>query len=93
MELQKENAADQFMAMIEMAYTDYELAQLKMDLYKKQIKTTTAAIDFLTGAYSVDGRNFEELLQMEKELIDYDLLILKAIVDSHRARVLVERFF
>lgn len=93
LELQKENAADQFLAMIEMAYTDYELAQLKMDLYKKQIKTTKAAIDFLTSAYSVDGRNFEELLQMEKELIDYDLLMLKAIVESHRAKVLVERFF
>lgn len=35
LELQKENAADQFLAMIEMAYTDYEMAQLKMDLYKK----------------------------------------------------------
>lgn len=93
LELQKENAADQFMAMMEMAYTDYELAKLKMDLYKKQIKTTTAAIDFLKGSYSVDGRNFEELLQMQMELIDYDLMMLRAIVESHRAKVLVERFF
>jgi hypothetical protein len=76
-----------------MAYTDYELAQLKVDLYQQQIKTTKAAIDFLTSAYSVDGRNFGELLQMEKELIDYDLMILKAIVESHRAKFLVERFF
>jgi outer membrane protein TolC len=93
LELQKENAADQFLAMIEMAYTGYEMAQLKMSLYQQQIKTTKAAIDFLTSAYSVDGRNFEELLQMEKELIDYDLMILKAIVESHRAKFLVERFF
>ncbi len=92
LELQKENTADQFMAIIEKAYVDYEVAKLQLDLYQKQVKTTKAAIDILTGAYSVDGRKFEELLRLEKELIDYDLMILKAIVKSHQARITIERF-
>jgi len=29
---------------------------------------------------------------MEKELIDYDLMILKAIVKSHKAKIMVEKF-
>ena len=58
-ELQKENTTDQFMAIIEKAYVEYETAQLRMNLYGQQIETTRAAIDFLTGAYSVDGRKFE----------------------------------
>jgi outer membrane protein TolC len=91
-ELQKESTADQFLMVIEKAFTDYELANLEMDLYAQQVVTTKAAIDFLKSSYSVDGRNFEELLQMEKELIDYDLMILKAIVKSHKATILVERF-
>jgi outer membrane protein TolC len=91
-ELQKENTTDQFMAIIEKAYVDYETAQLRMNLYGQQIETTRAAIDILTGAYSVDGRKFEELLRLEKELIDYDLMILKAVVSSHRAKITVERF-
>ena len=91
-ELQKENTTDQFMAIIEKAYVEYETAQLRMNLYGQQIKTTRAAIDILTGAYSVDGRKFEELLRLEKELIDYDLMILKAVVSSHRAKITVERF-
>jgi outer membrane protein TolC len=92
LELQKENTADQFLMVIEKAYTDYELAKLELDLYAQQKVTTRAAIDFLRSAYSVDGRNFEELLQLEKELIDYDLMILKAIVKSHEAKILIERF-
>jgi outer membrane protein TolC len=91
-ELQKESTTDQFLMVIEKAFTDYELANLEMDLYAQQVVTTKAAIDFLKSSYSVDGRNFEELLQMEKELIDYDLMILKAIVKSHKATILVERF-
>ena len=91
-ELQKENTTDQFMAIIEKAYVDYETAQLRMNLYGQQIETTRAAIDILTGAYSVDGRKFEELLRLEKELIDYDLMILKAVVSSHRVKITVERF-
>lgn len=92
LELQKENTTDQFMAVIEKAYTDYEMAQLRINLYEQQIKTTQAAIDILKGAYSVDGRKFEELLRLEKEMIDYDLMILKAVVSSHRAKITVERF-
>ena len=91
-ELQKENTTDQFMAIIEKAYVEYETAQLRMKLYGQQIETTRAAIDILTGAYSVDGRKFEELLRLEKELIDYDLMILKAVVSSHRVKITVERF-
>lgn len=91
-ELQKENTTDQFMAIIEKAYVEYETAQLRMNLYGQQIETTRAAIDILKGAYSVDGRKFEELLRLEKELIDYDLMILKAVVSSHRAKITVERF-
>lgn len=91
-ELQKENTTDQFMAIIEKAYVEYETAQLRMNLYGQQIETTRAAIDILTGAYSVDGRKFEELLRLEKELIDYDLMILKAVVSSHRVKITVERF-
>ncbi|MFT6149570.1 MAG: outer membrane protein TolC [Saprospiraceae bacterium] len=92
LELQKEHITDQFMAVIEKAYVDYETAQLRLNLYRQQIRTTKAAIDFLEAAYSVDGRKFEELLRLEKSLIDYDLMILKAIVKSHQAKIMVEQF-
>lgn len=92
LELQKQNTAEQYWAIIDKAYTDYETAQLRLDLYKQQIATTRTAIDFLKGAYSVNGQKFEELLRLEKAITDYDLMILKAIVNSHQAKVLIDKF-
>lgn len=88
----KENALTRFTATIEKAYADYETAQLKASLYEKQIGITEAAINILETDYSTRGNNFDELLRLEKELIDYDLKMLKAIVQSHQAKVMIERF-
>jgi len=41
---------------------------------------------------TVKGSGFDELLRLEKELIEYDLKILKAIVQSHLAKSKIERF-
>jgi outer membrane protein TolC len=89
---QKAEVLSRFMSAIEKAYVDYETAQLRIDLYTKQIAITQAAINILETNYSAMGNNFDELLRLEKELIDYDLKILKAIVQSHIAKSSIERF-
>ena len=81
-----------FYATIEKAYADHRGAQLKMDLYEKQIEITKAAINILESEYSSKGNNFDELLRLEKDLIDYDIKMLKAIVQSHIAKSSIERF-
>ena len=81
-----------FNSAIEKAYADYETARLKMDLYRQQMEITRAAINILETDYSTRGNNFDELLRLEKELIDYDLKMLKAIVQSHIAKSSIERF-
>ncbi len=88
----KADVLSRFMAAIETAFADYETAQLKINLYKKQIEITQAAINILEIDYSTKGNNFDELLRLEKELIDYDLKMLKAIVQSHFAKSSIERF-
>jgi Cu(I)/Ag(I) efflux system membrane protein CusA/SilA len=88
----KAEVLSRFMAAIEKAYADYEMAQLKINLYERQIEITQAAINILETNYSAKGNNFDELLRLEKELIDYDLKILKAIVQSHFAKSSIERF-
>ena len=89
---QKANLISQFMALIEKAYVDYETAELRMNLFQKQIEISKSAINILEINYSAKGSNFDELLQLEKELIEYDLKILKAIVQSHLAKSRIERF-
>ncbi len=80
------------MAAIEKAYADYEMAQLRTNLYEKQITITQSAINILESNYSAKGIGFDELLRLEKELIDYDLKILKAVVQSHQAKIRIEKF-
>jgi len=88
----KADMLNRFETMIEQAYTDYQTAQLRTDLYQQQIKITKAAINILQTNYSSKGSGFDELLRLEKELIEYDLKILKAIVQSHLAKSKIERF-
>ncbi len=88
----KEDLVSRFMAMIDKAYTDYEIAQLRINLYEKQITITQSAINILESNYSAKGNDFDELLRLEKELIDYDLKILKAVVQSHQAKIRIEKF-
>ena len=92
LEDKKEDLVSRFMAMIDKAYTDYEIAQLRANLYEKQITITQSAINILESNYSAKGIGFDELLRLEKELIDYDLKILKAIVQSHQAKISIEKY-
>ena len=89
---QKEDLLLRFASSIETAYADYETAQLQMDLYQKQKEITKTAINILETQYSVKGSQFDELLQLEKEIIKYDLKTIKAIVKSHLAKSNIERF-
>ena len=92
LENKKADVLSLFNATIEKAYADHRSARLKMDLYEKQVDITQAAINILEAEYSSKGNNFDELLRLEKELIDYDLKMLKAIVQSHIAKSSIERF-
>lgn len=92
LENKKADILSLFNATIEKAYADHQTAQLKMELYERQIEITQAAINILESEYSTKGNNFDELLRLEKELIDYDLKMLKAIVQSHIAKSSIERF-
>ena len=88
----KTNALNRFNATIEKAFADFETARLKENLYRKQIEITKAAINILESNYSAKGDKFDERLELELELINYDLKILRSIVLSHQAKAAIEKF-
>ncbi len=92
LENRKLDLETRFLSMIEKAFSDYETARLRRDLYTQQIATTRAAIQILQTDYSSSGNNFDELLRLEKELVDYNLKTLEAIVQSQIAQAVVERY-
>ena len=92
LELKKTDLLGRFEAIIEKAYSDYDAARLRNELYGRQRELAQSAINVLESEYATKGNNFDELLRMEKELLDYDLKTLKAVVQSHVALSNIERF-
>jgi outer membrane protein TolC len=92
LDLMKDDAHSKFLAAIEKSISDYETARLKHELYVKQIGLTKSAINILETNYSASGEKFDELILLEKELIDYELKILQAIVQSHLSKIDIERY-
>ncbi len=91
-ENQKEELSSRFVSLIEQALADYESARLMYELYTQQIETTQAAIRILETAYSNEGKSFEELLDLERVLLEYELKQLNAIVMSYMARAEIGRY-
>jgi outer membrane protein TolC len=91
-DFRKEELLSRYLSTIEKALADHEAARLKLDLYETQKSLTQSIINILETDYSTSGKNFDELLRLEKELIDYDLKILKAIVFSRQAKSSIDRF-
>ncbi|MBX2877501.1 MAG: TolC family protein [Saprospiraceae bacterium] len=89
---QKEAVVQDFLNEIDQAMTAHEEAALRLSLYQQQIETTQTASRFTQAAYANSGSRFDELLHLEQDLIQYDLQILKAIVNSHLANASIERY-
>lgn len=89
---QKEAAISRFEMIIEKAFAEHETARLQTDLYTRQKEITQSVINILESKYSASGGNFDELLRLESDMIDYDLKLLKAIVKSHLAKAEIEKF-
>ncbi len=88
----QESAKSQFLGAINQAKIDFETIKLNLELYQTQIRTTAGIINVLETQYSAEGKGFDELLQMQISLVNYDLMILDAIVKSHIAKAEIERY-
>ena len=91
-EVRKQNHLLQFRSAIEQAYTDIEDGHIRFALAHDQKTTTLSVIDLLLEEYSTDGSRFIDLMQLENQLIRYDLMALHAIVTTQIAKSEIERF-
>ncbi|MCB0535450.1 MAG: TolC family protein, partial [Saprospiraceae bacterium] len=92
LENRKQDLFLQFRSAVEKAYTDLEDGQIKYRLYQEQKVTTQSAIDLLQTEYSTEGARFIDLLQLENQLIQYDLMALTALVKTQVAQAEIERY-
>ncbi len=62
----------------EMAWYELEKARQLIELYITQVSKTKQAISLLETAYSNSGKDFEEILRMQQELLKYQMATASA---------------
>ncbi len=88
---QKETLEDKMISMIVQSKVNYEEALLKKELYKQQIKTTQMAYEILLSNYSSTGKGFDDLLQIENQLLNYKLGLKQETLKGKIAIANIER--
>jgi len=79
----RENTENKLTTELEKVYRDYIDAQRRVALYKKQEGYADQSMSLLTTAYSTEGKNFEEVIRMERRLLSYSLELEKARVEQN----------
>ena len=70
---------------------DYENSILQINLHREQIKTTERTIDILLTNYSASGSGFDDLLQLENQLLQHETGLVKGLMDMNIAVAKIER--
>ena len=86
----KSNKTNVLEIVFEKAYADYKNAKRGIDLHEKQYELTQKAMQILEAEYAVDGKNFEEVLRMERKALMHSLMLEKSRADLNEAVSFIE---
>ncbi len=70
---------------LETAERDLQDAERRISLYRDQLVIAKQALSILISAYSSAGSDFEEVLRMDRMLLNYELQLAKATTDQNTA--------
>ncbi len=68
--------------LFEKVYSEYSDANRRITLYKKQTVLAKRTIKLLEIEYSNSGKNFEEILRMDRNVLKYSIELEKALADK-----------
>lgn len=87
-------AENRLQTQLEQTLRDYRDGKRLVELYKEvQIQRTRQAIDILTQQYATGDTDFEELLRLQRKLLDYELAQVEAVVDQNSAVAQIEYLY
>lgn len=84
-QFKKEDKQNQLIILFEKGYKDYSDGNRRIILFKKQLKLAEKSLNILLTSYSNNGKNFEEVLRMERKVLKYALELDKAKADKNAA--------
>ena len=78
--LQKDEYANSLISGYEMAWYEIQQQQELLQLYDQQIQESEQALNLLFTAYGNSGKEFEEVLRMQQQLLKYEKMKASAEV-------------
>lgn len=90
---QAQSIENQLLAQLEKGFTDYQIAQRQAELYHQQLALAQQTLDLIITTYSVDGRNFEEVLRIQKEIVAYKVALVKTAHTMQTAVAFIESLY
>ncbi|MEQ6122247.1 TolC family protein [Reichenbachiella sp. MALMAid0571] len=79
----RENTVNQLSTQWSSAMRDLDDANRRTRLHREQTDLAKQTLNLLMTSYATDGRDFEEVLRVQQQLLDYQLKLIAAIVDQH----------
>jgi len=90
MELQRDNATNNLITQLEETITEIKDTERKVRLYEEQVRLTQQTLDLMVNAYASEGASFEELLSVQRELLDYRLELLNTIMGQYESYAMLD---
>lgn len=80
---EKEAHTDRLNTSLEKSWRDYQDAARRVDLYEHLMNLADQALDLIVTQYTTAGKDFEEILRMDRQLLRYELELEKARTDQN----------
>lgn len=92
LELNKKDLSARIISQILKSISDYKNALLDIELNEKLIATTKIAYDLLLTDYSTNSKSFDDLLQIQNQLLNYQLATSKAELSAKVAMSTINQY-
>jgi len=83
--------SNQLISSYENVIKNFNDAERRMTLYQKQRDIAQQTLDLLIVKYSTSGTQFEEVLRIQQQLIDFQFKSIKAVVDQNLSVAMIDR--
>lgn len=83
--LQREEAANRLISSYDMIWFEIQKQIELIQLYEEQIQESRQSLNLLFSAYSNSGKDFEEVLRMQQQILKYQKMKATALSEYHIA--------
>ncbi|MCO6499096.1 MAG: TolC family protein [Vicingus serpentipes] len=92
-QFQLENKKNMLENELEMTWVEYDDATRRITLYNQQNQKAKQALEIIVSGYANSGNDFEEILRIQRMMLNYDLQLITAVKDKNVAVAKMESMY